>query len=1304
MVWTKHFSTVKQTQRTADPSENSNQAYSLTSTSRTSSWLNIAYQGNPQRIPRYYQFQEMDTDSDINTALDTIADFCTQSEEQLDEPFEIKFHGEPNESEVKIIKQMMDRWIKLNSFTSRLWYMFRDTIKNGDAFFLRDPETQEWLWMDHFMVELVKVDETKGKVPDEYIVRGLDYNRQAKFATVQADPNAYRTPYGTSTVGGARPMAASGSSGPAAFSMAGAGLDQRMRGMQGPYAQELHVIDADHVVHLSLSVGNDINWPFGQSILEPIFKTYKQKELLEDAIIIYRVQRAPERRIFYIDVGTMPPERAKRHIEAIKNDIHQRRIPNRTGTGGCFAMDTQVPLLDGRVLTISEIAAEMSEGKINWAYSCDPTTGLVVPGKITWAGITRRDAQVVRLTLDNGETIICTPDHKFPIFGRGIVEAQDIVPEVDSLISLNTRLHPINKSTNNEYQQVYDHEVKVLKFEILSDTINVGTLTIDGAEEFHNYHNFALQQGVFACNSILDAAYNPMCISLSTMIPLLDGRTLTLSDLITEYRDGKENWVYSCDPKTGEITKGPITWAGVTRHQTDVVCVTLDNGGAVICTPDHKFPTLGGELVEAQNLKPEHRLITRERFFQGEQRTGHGPHNMYVHPLVVVPLEDKIDVGTITVDKEEIFSPFHNFAISENIFLQNSINDDYFFACLRLSQKILLLDGRSLTLEEIITEHEQGKENWVYSQNTETFELEPGRIKWAGITRKNAEMVRVTLDNGEYIDATPDHRFITRAGEEVEAQHLQPGDSMMPLYLRKGRTGPRQKNEGYTRYLCNATSKTKFVHTQICPKPKGREYVVHHKDFNGENNNPTNLEVMRWKDHEDLHRAIGTYSLQRQWNDPAAREKLQAGMRAFYDNATPAFMQTLVERNRKNGSKTWDVDPETRIQRIAMIRKASIAVQKDRRLQYSEEMFARVVELFEQGYTSVKKICQALLKDAIFVRAFQDANKTTRLQKNQHVGSSVNDKHLNAIVVTAGYRSWGDFKESYHRNHKVVSVEFLPFREDTGDITIETASGSHIFALEAGIFVHNSSSDGRGSKVETLPGGEAVGEINDLSFFSKKLARGLRVPTSYLNIGDDDSSNVTFNDGKLGSAMIQEYRFSKFCMRLQSLLAPVFDYEFKRFLKKNGIEIEIGLFEITFNEPQSFTKYRQLELDAQRISNYSSVAENRKISERIKFKRYLGWSDDEIIENEKMWSEENAEKLKRKTGSSPAEANMGDGLSSVGLHPEGGMDDMGLGDMGEEPTDEGLGAPGGAPPPGGPGGAAPPPGGPTAPAGGPAPM
>ena len=99
-----------------------------------------------------------------------------------------------------------------------------------------------------------------------------------------------------------------------------------------------YAVDSKHVVHMALSDGMNVNWPSGNSILESVFKVYKQKELLEDSIIIYRVQRAPERRVFYIDVGNMPSHKAMAFVERVKNEVHQTRIPNKTG-GGTNVMD-----------------------------------------------------------------------------------------------------------------------------------------------------------------------------------------------------------------------------------------------------------------------------------------------------------------------------------------------------------------------------------------------------------------------------------------------------------------------------------------------------------------------------------------------------------------------------------------------------------------------------------------------------------------------------------------------------------------------------------------------------------------------------------------------------------------------------------------------------------------------------------------------------------------------------------------------------------------------------------------------------
>ena len=109
--------------------------------------------------------------------------------------------------------------------------------------------------------------------------------------------------------------------------------------------------------------------------------------------------------------------------------------------------------------------------------------------------------------------------------------------------------------------------------------------------------------------------------------------------------------------------------------------------------------------------------------------------------------------------------------------------------------------------------------------------------------------------------------------------------------------------------------------------------------------------------------------------------------------------------------------------------------------------------------------------------------------------------------------------------------------------------------------------DGRGSSVDTLQGGQNLGEIDDLKYFNNKMARGLRVPSSYLPTGPDDSS-VAFNDGKVGTALIQEFRFNQYCERLQKLIVQKLDDEFKMFLKWRGFNIDSGLFNLEFNEPQ----------------------------------------------------------------------------------------------------------------------------------------
>jgi len=166
--------------------------------------------------------------------------------------------------------------------------------------------------------------------------------------------------------------------------------------------------------------------------------------------------------------------------------------------------------------------------------------------------------------------------------------------------------------------------------------------------------------------------------------------------------------------------------------------------------------------------------------------------------------------------------------------------------------------------------------------------------------------------------------------------------------------------------------------------------------------------------------------------------------------------------------------------------------------------------------------------------------------------------------------------------------------------------------------------EGRGSSVEVLPGGQNLGEIDDLKYFNNRLARGLRVPSSYLPTGPDDNT-TPLNDGRVGTAMIQEFRFNQYCERLQNYICQKLDEEFKLFLRWRGFNIDTSLFQLQFNPPQNFAAYRQSELDTARVSTFASMEAFPYMSKRFSLERFLGLTEEEINRNEKLWQEENIE-------------------------------------------------------------------------------
>ncbi len=198
-------------------------------------------------------------------------------------------------------------------------------------------------------------------------------------------------------------------------------------------------------------------------------------------------------------------------------------IPAAVGVDiGCFVGETLVPLVDGKSYRIQELAARSEEFIV---YACTPTKRIVA-AKAT-AKLTRKNAALVKVILDNDEEIICTPDHQFMLRDRSYEEAQNLHPgtslmpfyskmdkdgctliqqpdsgewERAELICDRSQTQP-NKIREVNHLAHYNHKaVNVIPLESKQD---VYCLTVPG------YNNFALQAGVFVHNCGMMAIKTP---------------------------------------------------------------------------------------------------------------------------------------------------------------------------------------------------------------------------------------------------------------------------------------------------------------------------------------------------------------------------------------------------------------------------------------------------------------------------------------------------------------------------------------------------------------------------------------------------------------------------------------------------------------------------------------------------------------------------------------------------------------------------------------------------------------------------
>jgi DNA gyrase subunit B len=187
--------------------------------------------------------------------------------------------------------------------------------------------------------------------------------------------------------------------------------------------------------------------------------------------------------------------------DAAKSELY---IVEGNSAGGCFSGDTKLALVDGRNLSFKELIKEDKRGKTNYCYAVQEDGNIGVE-KILSPRLTKRNAQVIEITLDNNEKIICTPDHRFMLRNHSYLAANDLknsqslmplrkkISQIGGRITDDRKHHLDFNGLKNNLVINYNHKIKSIKF--LSKKIDVYDI------EVPNTHNFALASGVFVHNS-----------------------------------------------------------------------------------------------------------------------------------------------------------------------------------------------------------------------------------------------------------------------------------------------------------------------------------------------------------------------------------------------------------------------------------------------------------------------------------------------------------------------------------------------------------------------------------------------------------------------------------------------------------------------------------------------------------------------------------------------------------------------------------------------------------------------------------
>jgi len=162
------------------------------------------------------------------------------------------------------------------------------------------------------------------------------------------------------------------------------------------------------------------------------------------------------------------------------------------------------------------------------------------------------------------------------------------------------------------------------------------------------------------------------------------------------------------------------------------------------------------------------------------------------------------------------------------------------------------------------------------------------------------------------------------------------------------------------------------------------------------------------------------------------------------------------------------------------------------------------------------------------------------------------------------------------------------------------------------IFIPTNSA-GKGSRVETLPGGQNLGELTDLDYFVKKMTAGLRIPNSMVDPATEQQSQ--FSDMRIGQMYQVEMRYLGHIKRMKRQLEFPLRDNFFEYVKSRDVVIPDDII-FRINDSMSFAVYKDMELNQTMLNVFNSTLQISSLSKKFAIQKYLGLDHEDIANNE----------------------------------------------------------------------------------------